>query len=232
MANKSANVQSSPRHPSHSSPSRCRLWTRRAIVAAAVCLFLMFAFVSYHYRAELPMVSNFFSTPTSTHYSLNNGSAGISFSYPTDWKYAQSGNPADGFAIVVASSQDILDNVNNVPKTGAAMLVHTQSMAAGDFPFSVDASAMTKVLDSIAAQFSNFSQGQNVHAFTLSGFPAASGVFTASNTSLPPSTVYLVTVLRNKEIILIFSICPQSEWSQYQPVLDDILNSMIIVKVP
>jgi len=69
------------------------------------------------------------------------------------------------------------------------MLVQTQSMADGDYILSVDASAMTKVLDSIATQFSNFSQGQNVHAFTPSGFPAGPGVFTASNTSLPPSTV-------------------------------------------
>jgi len=232
MAHKPADIQSAPNLPSPSSRSQRRSWTRRAIAAAVLCLFIVIAVVLYNYRTELPIVSSLFPTPTLPYYSLNNKSAGISLHYPTNWKYSQSGDPADGYAIVVSSSQDILDNVSSVPKTGAAMLVQTQSMAAGDFPFSVNGSVMTKVLEYVAAQFSNFSQGQNTHTFTLSSFPAASGIYTATNTSLPPSTVYLVTVLRNQEIILIFSICPQSEWSQYRPILEDILNSMTIVNIP
>jgi hypothetical protein len=103
-------------------------------------------------------------------------------------------------------------------------------MAVGDLPFPADASSMVQVLDYIATQyFTNIGQGQDQRTFTLSGFPAASSVYTMTNDSGDPSTSYLITVLRNEEILVFFGVCPQTEWAQYQPTFDSIVNSTTIV---
>ena len=231
MENIPADLQFNPPPPPPPARSRKGIWIGLGIAVIVLCL-CSGAVVLYNFRTDIPILSGFFPSPTPTNLYYENTAAGISLNYPLTWKYSVSGSSSSGYGIVVASSQDIIDNLDTIPPTGAAFLVQTQALATSNLSFTVDASSMTKVLDYVATSFSNFTNGQNVHAFTLSGLPAASGVYTATNTSLPPSSVYLVTILRNTEIILIFSICPQSEWAQYQPVLDGILNSMKIVTVP
>jgi hypothetical protein len=110
------------------------------------------------------------------------------------------------------------------------LAILTNILKTSDLSFTVDASSMGSVVDYVASTyFSNITGGQNLRTFTLNGNPAASGVYTLTNTTGAPSTAYLTIVLRNTEIILFFGVCPETEWSQYQPAFDSIVNSAIIV---
>ncbi|MCX6037738.1 MAG: hypothetical protein NTW99_07575, partial [Chloroflexi bacterium] len=78
---------------------------------------------------------------------------------------------------------------------------------------------------------SNISQAQDPRTFTLSGYPAASGVISSPNSDTGTLFIaYIITVLRNDEVILFMGACPQTEWTQHQVTFDSILNSAIIVQ--
>jgi len=222
-------VQSYP-PPPPPQPSRKGLWIGLAIGAVVLCLCCIALVGLYIFRQNIPVISNFFPSPTPTGLYYNNSSAGISLTYPATWHYSESGDASTGFSIILASSADILTNSSNAPQTGAAMAILTNAVATSDLSFTVDASSMGNVVDYIATTyFTNISQGQNLRTFTLSGYPAASGVYTMTNTTGAPSSAYIITVLRNNEIMLLFGVCPQTEWSQHQPTFDSIVNSVSIV---
>jgi hypothetical protein len=102
-------------------------------------------------------------------------------------------------------------------------------MTTSDIPFTVDASSMGNVLDYIAAASTYLSGEQNLSTFTLSGYPAASAVFTMANDTGIPYAALVIVALRNEEILLILGSCPQTEWSEHQPTFDSIVNSVNIV---
>jgi len=164
-------------------------------------------------------------TPTPAGLFYNNPTAGISLTYPLTWKYSKSGDASSGFVIYFVSSVDILTNgISN----GALFEINT-APKTGDFSFNVNANSIEEVINSIANDpSSNLIQGQNLHTFTLSGYPAASGVYLRSD-SVAQLTIYLVAVLRNDHVIEIISGCPQADWAKYQPIFDSILHSMVIV---
>lgn len=207
------------------------LWIGLGIAVVVVCLCCIVLIVGvYFFQLNVPVISNFFPSPTPTGLPYNNPAAGISLTYPATWQFSDSGDATNGFTIIFASSADILKDPTSSPKTGAALAIITNLMKTSDVTFTVDASSMGSVVDYIASTyFSNVSGGQNLRTFTLNGNPAASGVYTMTNTSGAASTAYLITVLRNTEIILFFGVCPQTEWSQYQSAFDTIVNSAMIV---
>jgi hypothetical protein len=182
----------------------------------------------YFFGQNIPYISSFFPSPTPTGLFYNNATAGISLTYPAAWQYSESGDATFGYNIIFASSADILNNSTSTPQTGAIMEIITNSMKTSDVPFTVVASSMGDVVDYIATS-TNISQGQKPHTFILSGYPAASGVYTMTNTTGDPSAVYIIAVLRNDEIIMLFGVCPQTEWEQHQPTFDSIVNSVSIV---
>jgi hypothetical protein len=200
-----------------------------AVVALCLCCVVLVAGV-YFFQLNIPVVSNFFPSPTPAGLPYSNPAAGISLTYPATWQYSDSGDATTGFTIIFASSADILTNSTSAPKTGAALAVMTNLMKTSDVTFTVDASSMGSVLDYVASTyFANISGGQNLHTFTLNGNPAASGVYSMTTTGGPASTAYLAAVLRNTEIVLFFGVCPQTEWSKYQSAFDSIINSAVIV---
>lgn len=206
--------------------SRKNLWIGLAIGAVVLCLCSIVIVVGvYFFGQNIPFISNFLP---STGLVYNNPAAGISLTYPVTWQYSESGDATNGYIITFASSAEILNNSSSAaPQTGAALEIITTAMKASDLSFTVNASSMGDVVDYLASS-SNLSQGQNLRTFTLSGYPAASGVYTLNDTG-GASAVYLITVLRNDEIILFIGVCPQTEWSQHQPTFDSIVNSASIV---
>jgi hypothetical protein len=221
--------QSYPPPPPPPASSRKRLWIGLAIGAVILCLCCAVLVGVYTYRQQIPYVSSFFSSPTPTGLTYSNPSAGISFTYPFTWQYTESGEATSGYNIILASSKDILDNLSNAPTTGAAMVILTKLLPTSDFSFTVDATKMVDVVTYVASTyFTNVSGGQNVHAYTVSGLPAGSGIYSMDTGSGTLSAAYLVTVLRNNEIMLFLGICPQAEWAQHQPTFDSIVNSAVI----
>jgi hypothetical protein len=220
-----------PPPPPPQKRSHKTLWIILGIAAIVLCLCCVVLIVGvYFFQLNIPVISNFFPSPTPAGLPYSNPSAGISLTYPTTWQYSDSGDATNGFTIIFASSADILKDPTSAPQTGAAMAIMTNLMKTSDVTFTVDASSMGSVVDYIASTyFSNISGGQNLRTFTISGNPAASGVYTLTNSSGAPATAYLVTVLRNSEILLFFGVCPQTEWAQYQPAFDSIVNSAVIV---
>jgi hypothetical protein len=220
-------------YPPPPPPQRSRkgLWIGLTIGAVVLCLCCIVLVVGvYFFGQNIPLVSGFFPSPTPSGLYYTNPSAGISLTYPAAWQYSESGDASSGYLLIFASSAEILNSASNAPQSGAALAVLTNVMAVGDLPFPADASSMVQVLDYIATQyFTNIGQGQDQRTFALSGFPAASSVYTMTNDSGDPSTSYLITVLRNEEILVFFGVCPQTEWTQYQPTFDSIVNSTTIV---
>lgn len=198
-----------------------------AVVVVCLCCIVLIAGV-YFFQLNVPVISNFFPSPTPTGLSYNNPAAGISLTYPATWQYSDSGDATNGFTIIFASSAALLSDTTNSVTSGALMEIYTNSLKTSDVPFTVNASSMGDVVDFIATS-SQISTGQNTQIFTLSGLPAASGIYTLPNANGTPSTAYLVAVLRNDEIIVMASVCPQTEWSQYQSAFDTIVNSAMIV---
>ncbi|MCX6036257.1 MAG: hypothetical protein NTV38_15010 [Chloroflexi bacterium] len=222
-------VQSNP-PPPPPQPSRKGLWIGLAIAAVLLCLCCIVVVGVYFFRHNIPYISNFFPSPTPTGLFYDNPSAGISLTYPATWQYSDSGDATDGYTIIFASSAAILNDSTNTPQTGAAMAILTNVVTTSDLSFTVNAGSLGDVLDYIATNyFSNLSQGQNLRTFTLSGYPAASGVYMATEDTGNPSAAYIITVLRNEEIIMFVGVCPQTEWAQHQPTFDSILNSVSIV---
>ncbi|MBE3037784.1 MAG: hypothetical protein IMZ62_03070, partial [Chloroflexi bacterium] len=163
--------------------------------------------------------------------SYNNPAAGISLTYPLTWQYSESGDATNGYTITFASSAEILNNSSSGNQTGAALIIVINTLKTSDFSFTVNASSLGDVVDFFATSVDpNVSQGQDLRTFTLSGYPAASGVYTAPSDTGTIFTAYIITVLRNDEIILFMGACPQTEWTQHQPTLDSILNSASIVQ--
>ncbi len=222
-------VQSYPPPPP---PRRSRkgLWIGLAIAAVAICLCCIVVVVGvYFFGQNIPLISNFLPSPTPSGLPYNNPSAGISLTYPAAWQYNESGDAASGYLIIFASSADILTDSSNAPQTGAAMAVMTNVVRTGDLSFTVTANSMGEVVDYIAnTYFTNMSGGQDIHTFTLSGYPAASGVYAMDTGTGSLSTAYITTVLRNDEVVLFFGVCPQTEWSQHQSTFDSLLNSAVI----
>ncbi len=225
------NAQSFPPPPPPPRRSRKWLWIGLAIAVAVLCLCCVVLVAGvYFFQIKVPVISSFFPTPTPTGLFYSNPQAGISVTYPTTWQYSESGDASNGFTIIFASSADILNNSTNAPASGAAMAILTNVLTTGDLSFPVDASSMGSVVDYIASTyFSNITGGENLRTFTLNGTPAASGVYSLTDTSGAPSTAYITAVLRNEEVILFFGVCPQTEWSQFQSAFESIVNSAIIV---
>ncbi|MFA5873784.1 MAG: hypothetical protein WC832_07445 [Anaerolineales bacterium] len=218
-----------PPPPQH---SRKGLWIGLAIGAVVLCLCCIVIVVGvYFFDQNIPYISNFFPSPTPTGLFYNNPAAGISLTYPVTWPYSESGDATSGYTITFASSAELLNSTSSTPQTGAVMVVLTHGIKTSDLSFTVNASSMGDVADYIATSlFTNISQGQNLRTFTLSGYPAASGVYTNTNDTGGLATVYIITVLRNDEIILFLGVCAQTLWSQYQPTFDTIVNSASIVQ--
>ena len=246
-------VQSNP-PPPPPQPSRKGLWIGLAIAAVLLCLCCVVVVGVYIFRQNIPYISNIFPSPTPTPtltptptspptptppqipsptltgLFYDNPSAGISLTYPATWQYSDSGDATDGYTIIFASSVAILNDSTNTPQAGAAMAILTNVVTTSDLSFTVNAGSLGDVLDYIATNyFSNLSQGQNLRTFMLSGYPAASGVYMATEDTGNPSAAYIITVLRNEEIIMFAGVCPQTEWAQHQPTFDSILNSVSIV---
>jgi hypothetical protein len=198
-----------------------------AVVLLFVCCMALIAGV-YFFRINVPVISNFFPSPTPAGLPYSNPSAGISLTYPTTWQYSEFGDATNGFTIVFASSKDLLSNTTNSLTTGALMEIYTNALKTSDIPFPVNAGSMGDVVDYIATQ-SAITKGPGTHTITVSGYPAASGIYSMPGSTGTPATAYLVAILRNNEIIVIAAVCPQAEWSQYQPAFDSIINSAVIV---
>jgi hypothetical protein len=211
-------------------PSRKGLWIGLAIAAVVLCLCSIIVVGVYIFRQDIPIISNLFPSPTPTGLFYNNPAAGISLTYPISWQYSESGDATNGYMLLFASSADILNDPSSAPQTGAAMAILTNVLKTSDVSFTVDASTMGEVVDYIATSyFTNISQGQNMRTFILSGDPAASGIYTMTSSTGSPATAYIIGVLRNDEVILLFGVCPQSEWAQHQPTFDSIVNSVSLV---
>jgi hypothetical protein len=214
--------------------SRKSLWIGLAIAAVILCICCVLTVAIYYFRTNIPIISSFFPSPTPAGLFYNNPNAGISLTYPLTWKVSESGDSGTGYTIIFASSQSILDNVSSAPTTGGALAVLTKALATSKMTFTVDATSMPKALDYIATQdFTNLTNGQGVRALTVGGLPAASGIYTMNNDPKPPSSAYLVAVLRNTEIILFFGVCPQTELAQNQAIFESMVNSSgFVVSLP
>ena len=211
--------------------SRKGLWIGLGIGAILLCLCcVVVVVVVYFYGRNIPYVSSLFPTPTPTGLFYTNPSAGISLTYPVTWQYSEQGDAATGYTIILASSAEILNASSDAPLDGAAIAILTNLLTPSDLTFTPDASTMGDVVDYIATTyFTNLSQGQDLRTFSMSGYPAASGLYSMTNTNGGPSAAYVVAVLRSSEIILIFSVCPQPDWSLYKPTFNEIINSVVIV---
>lgn len=236
------NSQSYPPPPP---PQRSRkgLWIGLTIGAVVLCLCCIIIVVGvYFFGPNIPFVPNFLSSPTPipsitpipsptvSGLFYNNHAAGISLTYPVTWQYSESGDATNGFTIIFASSAEVLNNLSSgAPASGATMVIMTNSMTTSDIPFTVNESSMGDVLDYIAAASTNLSGEQALNTFTLSGYPAASAVFTMANDTGIPSAALVIVALRNEEIILFLGVCPQTEWSQHKYAFAFIENSVIIV---
>ena len=209
-------------------PSRKALWIGLSIGAGLLLLCFLAAMVGiFLFRLDIPILSDLFPTPKPPALVYNNSSAGIELSYPATWKYSETGDAANGYAIIFASSEEILANSSNAPQTGAAFAILTNFITNSDLSFQVNENSMGQVVDFIATQFfSNFDAGQSLRTYTLDGLPAASRLYTMTNDTGAPSAVDVTAVLRNGEILMFFGICPQREWSQYQGTFASILDSM------
>jgi hypothetical protein len=207
--------------------SRTGLWIGLAIGLIVLCLCcLVIAVAAYLNWAK---ISNFFYTRTAQSYS--NADAGISLYYPNTWQYSESGDASSGYYLSFASSPDFLNNPSTFPTTGAIMVIMT-GLNPADLTSTVDTSSMGNVVTYLGSNIStDVSPVQNLRSFTLSGFPAASGIYTGTidTTSTNISTVYIIATSRNNEIVVMYGLCSQAEWSQYKPTFDSILNSVSLV---
>ena len=150
--------------------SRKGLWIGLGIGAVVLCLCcIVVAVGGFLFRQT---ISNFIYTRSAQLY--ENPDAGISLYYPKTWQYNVLGDPSYGYQIILSSSPDNL-TLNDVPKTGADMLIMTDNKAS-DLTIAVDASSMGDVVDYLATNLfsSSMGQAQNLHTFNLSGYPAAS----------------------------------------------------------
>jgi hypothetical protein len=219
-------------YPPPPPPQRSRkgLWVGLAIGAVVLCLCCIILVGVILLRQDIPIISNFFPPPPPAGLYYDNPSAGISLTYPATWQFVESGDASSGYEILFSSSVEFLNDPTALPTSGAILDITTNTLPASDIPFAVEASSMNNVVDYIATNlFSGFSQSQNSKTFTLSGYPAGSGAFTGSVDPGVPSVAYLTVVLRNEEILLFLGMCHQTEWVQYQPTFDSILNSVRIV---
>jgi hypothetical protein len=209
--------------------SRKGLWIGLGI--GAVVLFLCCLVIGVAAYLNWAKITNFFYTQTAQSYT--NPAAGVSLYYPPGWQYLESGDASFGYEVILASSAEILNSSTGIPQTGAEMIVVTNWMTTSDFTFPVDASSMGAVVDYFAADiFTDTIQGQNLHTFKVSGYPAASGLYVGvidSGSASTPSAVYIVPVLRGQEIVLLVGVCPETEWTQYRSTFDSIINSVELV---
>jgi hypothetical protein len=214
-------------YPPPPPPQRSRkgMWIGLAIGVVVLCLCCIILVGVTLFRQEIPIISNFFPSPTPAVMYYDNPSAGISLTYPAAWQFVES-----GYEILFSSSAEFLNDPAALPTSGAILDIMTNTLPASDIPFAVEVSSMNNVVDYIATNlFSGFSQSQNSKTFTLSGYPAGSGTYTGSVDAGAPTVAYLTVVLRNEEILLFLGMCRQTEWVQYQPTFDSILNSVRIV---
>jgi len=216
--------------PPPSRRSRKGLWLGLAIGVVVLCpCCIVIGIGIYLFGQNILNISSFFPSPTPTGLFYSNPSAGISLTYPSTWQYSESGDAANGYTIIFASSEDILNNSTNAPQTGAAMAILTNVVTASDLSFTVDASSMGNVVEYIATTiYPGIRNDQDLRTFTLSGYPAASVVYTITSDTGSPSTAYFIGVLRNTEIIMFIGVCSQAEWSQQKSTFDSIINSVSI----
>lgn len=209
--------------------SRTKLWIGLAlglvIVGVCCCVAGILTYLNWE------KISNFFYTQTAISYS--NSDAGISLYYPQKWVYEESSYYYNAFEVIFASSEAVLTSDTGIPATGAELIIVTNWMTTSDLDFTVNARSMDQVVEYFTEDiFVSSVQPQDLHNFTLSGYPAASGIYMGTidtGEAADPSAVYVVSVLREQEILLIVGVCPQDEWSVYHATFDSILNSMSMI---
>jgi hypothetical protein len=201
------------------------LWIGLLIGVVVLCL-LGFVAAGYYSGVNLSDLLKFFPSPTPSALSYDNPNVGVSLTYPLTWQYSEAGDATYGYAITFASSSDILDAPSKATQSGALLMLGTIPLSTNNLPFTVAADTMGAALDGFASSFFSASgPAQDLRTFTLSGYPAASGAFTISSDNTAPTSAYLTVVLRQDQVVLFVGLCPQAEWSQYQPTFEAIVSS-------
>ena len=222
-----------PPPPPPPAKSRRGLWIGLGIGVVVLCLVSIIGVLLFTFRQNIPLIANFFPSPTPTGLVYTNSTAGFSVTYPVGWVYSEEGDATSGYTTIFASSADVLSS-GDITKSGALIEVITGKMSEFQFPSTVDVTNATEVQTYLASQLGiTLASGETIHQLSLQTLPAASGVYAVTDsTSGLPMSIYLVTAIRGTDLVVFFGGSPQGQWTQYQPVLDGIINSITFLPVP
>ena len=210
-------------------PQKSRVGLIIGIVAGALVLCLCCAIlggVIYTQRKNIPFVSSLFPTPTPVGVLYSNPAVGISLYYPPSWVYQDDETSSTVF---LATSQAVLD-ANSFPEGEAAMVLFHSATIFNGMPDSVDTSSPEEVLKYMVSDTSGFfptgaSEYEPVRAYSIQGNPAASAVYTITDSGTPYNW-YVVFIAFKDVPVLAVSISSTDTWASYRPTFDGILNSI------
>jgi hypothetical protein len=216
-----------PPPPPPARRSRTGLWI--GIGAAVLLLCLCCAAVVAGliiFKDRIPGLSNLLGGALTPGLRYSNSSTGISLTYPADWAYSDEATTAS-----FASSQDILDNIEQPLTQGAALVIINPLITTDVLPSDVSPGDPVAVLNYVLGN--NVSNGmtpvESPHAYTISSYPAASGAYTDMGTNGVLQATYLTVIVKGSDVLLIVSITPQTEWPQRRPQFEGMLNSLQFV---
>jgi hypothetical protein len=213
-----------PPPPPPPAKSRTGLWIGIAIgvVVLCLCCVLVVAGVLI-YTGKIPLLSNLLGISSSRGLQYSNTTTGISLTYPADWVYLD-----DTGSTTFASSQDIIDNIQKPLTQGAALVIINPLITTAVLPSDVSPTDAVAVLNYIMGNnvTSGMTPVENPHAYIISTYPAASGVYSDTGSNGVQQATYMTVIVKGANVLLIISITPQGEWSQRRPQFEGMLNSL------
>ena len=213
-------------------PQKSRTGMIVGIGAGVLALCLVCAVIAvalYVERTKIPIIANLFATPTPTGTPYSSTTMGINLYYPSAWVYQEE---QSGGLVLFASSQDVID-ATTFPEDGAAVVIVRTTSFFDAIPTSVDTTSPEAMLKYMVSSDSGFlasgaSELEAVRTYTIQGKPAASTVYSVTQSGSPTYNWYMVLIVTGDVPIMTISISAQSTWSTYRPAFDGILNSMEI----
>ncbi len=212
-----------PHTPPPPKRSRRGLWIGIVAAVLVLCLCCISLAVVIWVERDKIGLNNLFGTSVPSGQLFTDPASGISLYYPADWEYTN-----DNGVIVFASSQEILDNVNASPSSGAAMAIMTSLFDESNLPAGISSRDPLAILNYAAsAQVSgSFTPLQQARTLTIGSYPAASGVYQTTNEYGQQEAAHLTVIIKAPQIILAAGICPLSELGARQPQFEGILKSI------
>ncbi|MEZ0397235.1 MAG: hypothetical protein ABWK53_12505 [Anaerolineales bacterium] len=228
-----------PPPPPAKKKSGARVWIGLFGAFLVLCCCAALLIIGYTYRTSIPVVSEFFATPTftpsptptatltptpsptSSGISYHSTSLNLSLTYPIGWAYDEE------YPLLALAADEEAFTSNAPMQTFTLVMIFRQTAAAWEFPASVNTNSPTAIVNYFIDSIPCGQVLWNTRTFQVDSEAAASfACLVTQNT--PNYVTYLVAIVPSDSVMIIIGFSPADIWNQNLPIFEGIVNGIRI----